>query len=134
MSIYSAVVLVVLWAGSVGLAKDATTEKDTKQKPTTAQKETPDAKKATTPQQKKIEDAKKAFETEMASWKDVRKMAQGEKASKTVAAIDKIIKAREDGFKKELAQLEKQATDKATGDTAAKTGDATKAASKPTSK
>ena len=119
-SICSVAALVVLWAGSMAMAKATAGQKDTTQKTAT----TKDATKPMTPQERRLDAAKKAHETEMAPWKEVLKVAEAEKASKTVAAINKIIKTKDDEFKKDLARLEKSST--TTGETPTKTGDATK--------
>jgi hypothetical protein len=113
----SVAALAILCAGSITLAKNATGQK----KATTADKPTADMKKALTPAEK----AKKTHETEMATWKEVLKVAQDEKATKTIAAIEKVIKAKDEAFKKELALLEKPATTSET-----KTSDVNKPAAK----
>ena len=63
---------------------------------------------AMTPQQRQVAMAKKNLENELASWQEVRKIALSENATKTVAAIDKIVVAKQEAFKKKLAAQEKR--------------------------
>jgi hypothetical protein len=58
-----------------------------------------------TPEQKRVALAQKDFDAEMAPWRQVRKIAADENATKTVAAIDKIIAGKQNQFKKKLATL-----------------------------
>jgi hypothetical protein len=55
-----------------------------------------------TPEQRRAALAKKALEEELTPWQAVRKIAVEEKATRTVAAIDKIILAKQEQFKKKL--------------------------------
>ena len=63
---------------------------------------------AMTPQERRVAMATKVLDTELAPWKQVRAIAVGEKATKTVEAIDKIIAGKEAQFKKKLEAIEKQ--------------------------
>ena len=62
---------------------------------------------AMTPEQRRIAIANKALEKELSPWKQVRVLAVEEKATKTVAAIDKIIAARMEQHKKKLEAMGK---------------------------
>ena len=53
-----------------------------------------------TPEQKRLALMQKALDEELAPWLEVRKVAVEENATKTVAAIDKIIAAKKEQFKK----------------------------------
>jgi len=64
--------------------------------------------KAMTPEQRQLAMAQKAMEKELAPWQAVRKIAAEEKAEKTVAAIDKVIAAKEAQFKKKLEAMAKR--------------------------
>jgi hypothetical protein len=103
----------ILSVGSIAwAAKDAATTpaapKEIKQRVAVVQKPAvADANEMKKMMAGKLEAVKKAFESEIASWKDVRKIAEEEKATKTIAAIDKIIGAKEEALKKQLAMLEK---------------------------
>jgi hypothetical protein len=131
--ICTAVALAVLWAGSITLAKNATG-----QKPATTQKQAAEVKEAgktLTPQQKRLETLQKSHESEMTPWKEVLKIAEEEKATKTIAAINKVIAAKEEAYKKSLAQLEKRtAAQENAANGKANTTDATKSVSKPAEK
>jgi hypothetical protein len=118
--ICTGVALALLWAGSVALAKDATNQKTAAApKPPPAAKE---ARKALTP----AERVKKAYELEIAPWNEVKKVAEEEKATKTVAAIDKILKVKEEAYKKDLARLERRTVPEKTVTEKAATPKATK--------
>lgn len=65
-----------------------------------------------TSETEKLAQAKKAMQSQLAPWKQIRKIALKEKATKTVAAIDKIIAEKEQQYKKKLAAM-KQDTPKA---------------------
>ena len=60
-----------------------------------------------TPEQRRGALAKKALEEELAPWQAVRKIAVEENATKTVAAIDKIIADKQEQFKKKLGAATK---------------------------
>ena len=64
--------------------------------------------KAMTPEQRRVAMAQKALEKELAPWQEVRKIAAEEKAEKTVAAIDKVIAAKQAQFKKKLEAIKKK--------------------------
>jgi hypothetical protein len=103
--ICTAVALAFLWAGSVALAKDTNSPKTTTGPKTKS--EAKEVKKTPTAEERRLEAAKKNYETEVEPWNAVLKVAQEEKATKTIAAIDKILKAKEEAYKKEVARIEK---------------------------
>jgi len=107
----SVAALAILLACSVGLTKDKAQNKEQKKKMAEQQKAWQEKLKAMTPEQRRIAIAKKAFDADAAPWREVRKIALAEKATKTVAAIDKIIAAKEEQLKKKLAAPEKRKRD-----------------------
>jgi len=104
------IVALTFLCASVGLSKDkkAKAEGGQQKKLTAEGKQWREQLKAMNPEQQVIAKAKKAFEDDVAPWKEVRKIAESEKATKTMAAIDKILAAKEEQFKKKLASLEKK--------------------------
>ncbi len=109
--ICSVAALVVLLAGGTALTKEAAKNKEaTKQVKNAAEKTKPsvDLKQAKeqlkdmTPEQRRAALAKKALEEDLAPWQAVRKIAVEENATRTVAAIDKIIAGKQEQFKKKL--------------------------------
>lgn len=108
MLVCSVAALGILLACSVGLAENKVRTKGQRKKISQEQKEFQEKLKAMSPQERRITLAKKAFEVAMAPWREVRKIALAEKATKTVAAIDKIIAAKEGQFKKKLAGAAKR--------------------------
>ncbi len=130
--ICTTVTLAFLWAGSAALAKDANATKGTTgQKPKAEMKE---VKKTPKAEERRLEAAKKAYEAEIEPWNTVLKVAQEEKATKTIAAIDKILKNKEEAYKREVARIEKMTTSEkpAAGNQPGAT--ATRSANKPTEK
>jgi hypothetical protein len=99
---------------SCGIAFTAEKEKGKakaqRQKMTAEEKAWKEKLAAMTPEQRKLAMAKRALEMDLAPWREVRKIAEGEKAAKTVAAIDKIIATKEQQFKKKLEAAEKKKT------------------------
>jgi hypothetical protein len=97
--------LAILWAGNVGLAKDRT-ERREQRKMTREDKRGPQKSKATTPEQRKVvvAMAKKAIKKDLAFLRQTRETAVAEKATRTVAKIDRAIAAQERQSRK-LASL-----------------------------
>jgi len=122
--ICSVAALVVLLAGGTALTKETAKNKEANKqaknaaestKPSAELKQAKEQLKDMTPEQRRAALAKKALEEELAPWQAVRKIAVEENATKTVAAIDKIIAAKQEQFKKKLdvTKMEKPAaTDK----------------------
>jgi hypothetical protein len=88
--------LAILWAGNVGLAKDRT-ERREQRKITREDKQEHQKPMAMTPQQRKAiaVRVRKAIDKDLASLRRMRETAVGEKATGTVAEIDKAIAAKE---------------------------------------
>ena len=88
--------LAILWAGNVGLAKDRT-ERREQRKITREDKQGHQKLRARTPQQRKAVAVgiRKAIDKDLASLRQMRQTAVGEKATGTVAEIDKAIAAKE---------------------------------------
>lgn len=63
---------------------------------------------AMTPEQRRTALAQRALENDLAPWKQVRQIAAGERAVKTLAAIDKIIAGKQEQFKKKMAAAQKR--------------------------
>lgn len=97
---------------SCGIALTAEKEKakgkERQQKITAEEKAWKEKLAAMTPEERRVAVAKKALATELAPWREVRKVAESEKATKTLAAIDKIIAAKELELKKKLEAPEKE--------------------------
>ncbi|MBL7188226.1 MAG: hypothetical protein ISS70_18030 [Phycisphaerae bacterium] len=66
-----------------------------------------------TPEQRRVALAQKALDDDLAPWKQVGQIAAEEKAVKTLAAIDKIIAAKQDQFKKKMAGAQEKGQSKA---------------------
>jgi len=64
--------------------------------------------KAMTPEQKRLALTQKQLDEELAPWLQVRKIAVEENATKTVAAIDKIITAKKEQFKKRSGAMKEK--------------------------
>jgi hypothetical protein len=88
--------LAILWAGNVGSAKDRT-ERREQRKITREDKQGHQKLRAMTPQQRKAiaVRVRKAIDKDLASLRQMRETAVGEKATGTVAEIDKAIAAKE---------------------------------------
>jgi len=118
--ICSVAALVILLAGGTALTKETGKNKEANKqakgaaesvKPSAEQKQAKEQMKDMTPEQRRAALAKKALEEELAPWLAVRKIALEENATKTVAAIDKIVAGKQEQFKKKLeAKTEKPAT------------------------
>ena len=99
--------LAILCAGDVGLAKHRGERKEQK-RATQEDKEWRQKLKTMTPEQRRIAVAQKALETDLTMLRQMRKTAVEEKATRTMAAIDKAIAAKEEQAKKLTAALEKR--------------------------
>jgi hypothetical protein len=88
--------------------KDKSKNKAQKQKLTAEEKAWKEKLEAMTPEQRRLAIANKALETDLAPWREVRKIAESEKATRTLAAIDKIIATKEQQFKKKLQAAAKR--------------------------
>jgi hypothetical protein len=86
--------LAILWASNVGLAKDRT-ERREQRKTMREDKQGHQKVRAMTPQQRKAMAVRKAIDKDLASLRKMRETAVGEKATGTVAEIDKAIAAKE---------------------------------------
>jgi hypothetical protein len=88
--------LAILWAGNVGLAKDRT-ERREQRKITREDKQGHQKLRAMTQQQRQAiaVRVRKAIDEDLASLRQMRETAVGEKATGTVAEIDKAIAAKE---------------------------------------
>jgi len=117
--VLSAMALVILLSSAAIQANDAAKGKaKTKQKARTtsrkakglteAEKQWREKLKKMTPEQRRAAMAQRAFEKSLAPWQEIRKIAVGEKAEKTVAAIDKVIAAKKAQFKKKLEAMAKK--------------------------
>jgi O6-methylguanine-DNA--protein-cysteine methyltransferase len=113
--ICSVAAIAILLAGSMALAKEKDRSKvknkenarETK-KLSEQDKQWREKFKEMTPEQKRVALAQKDSDAELAPWRQVRKIAAGENATKTVAAIDKIIADKQTQFKKKLATLKEK--------------------------
>jgi len=61
-----------------------------------------------TPEERQLAVAQRTFATEMGPWQQVRKIAAEEKATKTLAAIDKIIAEKKAQFDKRLKVMKER--------------------------
>ena len=106
--ICSVAALVILLAGGTALTQETAKNKEAakeakgaaEKKASEADKQLRQQFKEMTPEQKRLALSQKQFDEEMAPWMEVRKIAVEEKATKTVAAIDKIMALKEEQFKK----------------------------------
>jgi hypothetical protein len=114
MLICSVVAMAILWASSIGFTKEKGQTKNKsqarqqKKQMTEEQKQWRQKLRAMTPEERKLAMAKKDFEMNIAPWHAVLKIANEEKATKTIAAITKIIADKEQLLKKKLAAVEKK--------------------------
>lgn len=115
--ICSIAALVILLAGGTAMTKERAGNKEANTKAKNVgekkslseqDKQWKEQFKAMTPEQKRLALAQRAFDEEMAPWQQVRKIAVEENATRTVAAIDKIIAGKKEQFKKR-AQAMKEA-------------------------
>jgi hypothetical protein len=100
--------LALLCAADVGLAKGNKGQRREQRKTTQEDKEWRQKLKAMTPAQRRIAIVQKGFETDLATLRQMRKTAAEEKATQTVAQIDKAIAAKEEQSKKMTAALERK--------------------------
>jgi hypothetical protein len=102
---FSLAIVVILCAGSLCMGQEKARQKNqgARAKVSAEQKAWQAKLKKMTPEQQKIARAKKAFEASVAPWRKVRQIAAKEKATKTLAAIDQIIAAKQQQFKKRMA-------------------------------
>jgi hypothetical protein len=100
--------LAVLWASNVGLAKDKTARRE-QSKPLRTDKQGPEKLKTLTPQQAKaiVARARKAMERDLTFLRRMRETAVAEKATGTVAEIDKAIAAKEKQSRRLTSLLQK---------------------------
>ncbi len=118
--IFSLAMVTILWAGSMCTAQEkAPAKRRGNQNKASAQRQANRGKasaeqkawqeklKKMTPEQQQVARAKKAFEASVSSWRAVRQIAAKEKAKQTLAAIDKIIAAKQQQFNRRLASMEK---------------------------
>jgi DNA polymerase II small subunit/DNA polymerase delta subunit B len=82
--------------------------KEAKKKMTEEEKQWREKLEAMTPEERRVAMAKRAFEIELKPWQEVRKIAAEEKATKTVAAIDKIITGKQEQLRKKLEAAAKK--------------------------
>ncbi len=101
---FAVAILAILWAGSMCIGQEKGREKrqGNRGKVSAEQKAWQEKIAKMTPEQQQAARAKKAFEAAVAPWRKVRLIAVKEKATKTVAAIDQIIAAKEKQFKRRL--------------------------------
>jgi len=117
---FSLAIVTILWVGSMcmgqqkaparqrGNQNKASEKRQGRQNKASAdQKAWQEKLKKMTPEQQQVARAKKAFEVSVASWRAVRQIAAKEKATKTLAAIDKIIAGKQMQLNKGLASMEK---------------------------
>jgi hypothetical protein len=102
---FSLAIVAILWAGSMCMGQEKARQKKqgARAKVSADQKAWQEKLKNMTPEQQQVARAKKAFGTSVAPWRKVRKIALQEKATKTLAAIDQIIAAKEKQFSRRMA-------------------------------
>lgn len=110
--ICSVAALVILLAGGTAMTKERAKNKEANTKNvgekkgiSEQDKQWKEQFKAMTPEQKRLALAQRAFDDEVAPWQQVRKIAVEENATKTVAAIDKIIAGKKEQFKKKAQAM-----------------------------
>jgi hypothetical protein len=116
--ICSMAALAILLAGSAAQTKERarrtgrekTGVRQERKKMTEQEKQWREKLKAMTPEERRVAMAKRALEIELRPWQEVRKLAAEEKATKTLAAIDKIIAAKQEQLKKRLEAMGKKRT------------------------
>lgn len=117
--ICSVAALAVLLAGSTAMTKETNKAKGaTKEAKNAAEKKVSEKDKqwqeqfkAMTPEQKRLALSQKQLEEELAPWLEVRKIAAEENATKTVAAIDKIVAAKKEQFKKRAGAMKEKSAE-----------------------
>ncbi len=129
--ICSVVALVILLAGSTALTQEKGRaregNKDRKNvagnKISEEEKQWREKLKAMTPEERQLALAQRTFDTEMAPWQHVRKIAAEEKATKTLAAIDKIIAEKKTQFDKRLKAMKERGQPKPKAEAEKRTGE-----------
>lgn len=114
--ICSIAALAVLLAGSTAMTKETNKAKEApkevkkaaEKKVSEQDKQWQEQFKAMTPEQKRLALTQKQLDEELAPWLQVRKIAVEENATKTVAAIDKIITAKKEQFKKRAGAMKEK--------------------------
>ena len=118
--ICSVAALAVLLAGSTAMTQETNKAKGTSKEAARGAKNAAEKKvseqdkqwqeqfKAMTPEQKRLALTQKQLDEELAPWLAVRKIAVEENATKTVAAIDKVITAKKEQFKKRSGALKEK--------------------------
>lgn len=118
--ICSVAALAVLLAGSTAMTQETNKAKEAPKEAAKAAKNVAEKKvseqdkqwqeqfKAMTPEQKRLALTQKQLDEELAPWLQVRKIAVEENATKTVAAIDKIITAKKEQFKKRAGAMKEK--------------------------
>jgi len=127
---FSLAILTILWVGSMCMAQEKAPAKRqaNKAKVSAEQKAFQETLKTMTPEQQQVAKAKRAFEVSVTPWRAVAKIAAKEKATETLAAINKIIADMEIQFKQQLSRRSAvTATDKANPPAEAKERGAKKA-------
>jgi PBP1b-binding outer membrane lipoprotein LpoB len=113
---FSLAILTILWVGSMCMGQEkAPAKRQGNQNKASAQRQATQRKvsdeqkawqeklKTMTPEQQQMAKAKRAFEASVAPWRQVRLIAAKEKATATLAAIDKIIADKEKQFSRRSA-------------------------------
>lgn len=113
----SVAALVILLAGGTAMTKETNKAKEApkaaknaaEKKVSGQDKQWQEQFKSMTPEQKRLALAQKQLDEEIAPWMSVRKIAVEENATKTVAAIDKIVTAKKEQFKKRADAMKEKA-------------------------
>lgn len=114
--ICSAVALAILVAGSTALTQERGRAREGNRdrknvagnKISDEEKQWREKLKTMTPEERQFAMAQRTFDSEMAPWRQVRKIAAEEKATKTLAAIDKVIAEKKAQFDKRLKTMKER--------------------------
>ena len=114
--ICSVAALVILLAGGTAMTQETNKAKEAgkaaknvaEKKVSEQDKQWQEQFKAMTPEQKRLALTQKQLDEDLAPWLQVRKIAVEENATKTVAAIDKIITAKKEQFKKRAGAMKEK--------------------------
>ena len=114
--ICSAVTLAILLAGSTALTQERGRAREGNRerrnvagnKVSEQEKQWREKLKTMTPEERQLAMAQRTFDGEMAPWQQVRKIAAEEKATKTLAAIDKIIAEKKAQLDKRLKAMKER--------------------------
>ena len=118
--ICSVAALVILLAGGTAMTQETNKAKEAPKEAAKGAKNVAEKKvseqdkqwqeqfKAMTPEQKRLALTQKQLDEELAPWLQVRKIAVEENATKTVAAIDKIVTAKKEQFKKRAGAMKEK--------------------------